>query len=379
MNLKIYLILLEALLICSCRNAQPLSDTVGHIIVEIANAEKTSFLSLMDEIEIIPLETVDASVFGRVHTLRTDSRHIFIADDQTGSVLIFDAAGKYVHSISSIGNGPHEYLRIDDMGIHPETGHIVIFDAMQRKLLEYTETGQCAAQNKLPFDGVFLKFSRLNNSRLVFDRTMPHTDKALQYSVFIFNEDFRCIAKLFPYDTPLSFSVSPRQPFQIMHSQLFYLPMFSQTVYRIGEDAECMPVYTYDFGKHNMDRAYFASYRFEDPIKLTNDLKNGQSIYFFNVSMSDSQLFADFKYGELSCFHIYDLEHKSQKLFCDAYLDDCGSTLVPLTSSGDKFVSLVTSEQLNDIIRMDSRFDSYKPDEYDNPALIKYKFKTLPE
>jgi hypothetical protein len=193
--------------------------------------------------------------------------------------------------------------------------------------------------------------------------------------LFIFSENLEPIAKLFPYSQPVSFSVNPRQSIQHANDQLFYLPLYEQTLYKIDTHT-ATPFYACSFGKNDMLKKFYLDYQSTNPMDIFEDLKKGHSIYFFNINVSDSQLCSDFIYKDVPYFHIYNRDNKGQKIFYDESMANCHSTIIPLTSVRDKFVSLINPDQIEFLYKYNKLNNTIKLlDEQDNPAIIKYKFK----
>jgi hypothetical protein len=376
MNIKIiYCIAFVAALTYSCRNTGRESIDAKRIIVDLQQAEELSYISSLEQIELIPLEINDSCSIGTSHLLRMDDEKIVIVNDQSREICIFSLSGKFTGLISKAGQGPQEYIRIDDIQLHPETKNIEILDGMQNKILEYTKHGKFISEKKIPLKIFFNKFAHTKDNQFVFDRGIPFDADSSQYSVYMLWKDLTLKSKLFPYKKASHFYISPRQTIQNIQNQLYYLPVYSQTLYRM-EDAETVAEYSYSFEKHDMDMDFLWDYSIHDPFKLIEKLKDCNFIYFFNLTVSEKQILADFLYRDTPYFHVYDLETKSKKLFTDKNMKDCESTIIPLTSWDGKFVSVLHPEQLQLLRKFHQINDIPLLSDDDNLLIIKYKFKT---
>jgi hypothetical protein len=376
MNTKIICcITFVAVLIYACRNVgQKENVDTENIIVDLQQADKSPYISNLEQIELIPLETNDSCIIGTSHLLRIDDEKIVIVSDQSREICIFTLSGKFICTISKAGQGPQEYLRIDDIQLHPETKNIEVLDGMQNKILEYTKHGEFVSEKKIPLKVFFNKFFCTKNNQFVLDRGIPFDADSSQYSVYVLLEDLTPKAKLFPYKKASHFYISPRQTIQNVEDQLYYLPVYSQTLYKM-ENFEITAEYVYSFGKHDMDMDFLWDYPIHDPFKLIEKLKDCNFIYFFNLTVSGKQILADFLYRNTPYFHVYDLETKSRKLFIDENMKDCGSAIIPLTSKDGKFVSVLYPEQLHLLRKFHQVNDIPSLNDDDNMLIIKYKFK----
>lgn len=88
-----------------------------------------------DSALMIPLETHENCLIGEVTKLIYRDNLIYIADNLSKSVFVFDTTGKLMTKINSPGNGPGEYVNITSLAVHDHD--IVIFDHMMSRLFFY--------------------------------------------------------------------------------------------------------------------------------------------------------------------------------------------------------------------------------------------------
>lgn len=103
------------------------------------------------EIDIIPLETTDECLFRKIFNLYVSEKNIFLNSGK--SVFQFDRSGKYIRSISRIGQGPSEINYCQGIGI----------DELNR--LIYLASG-FSADNQIKvftFDNVYVKTIQVAN------------------------------------------------------------------------------------------------------------------------------------------------------------------------------------------------------------------------
>jgi hypothetical protein len=98
-------------------------------------------------IELIPLETTDASILNDIKHLEVIGDHLIIQNEShselgfpTERLLVFDRQGHFVCQLGERGKGPQEYLKIDDFWIDPANQTVWVYD--QQKLLQYNLQGE---------------------------------------------------------------------------------------------------------------------------------------------------------------------------------------------------------------------------------------------
>lgn len=91
------------------------SDT---IVVNVDNPATTSFIDLVDSVKYISLETNADCPIGRIDKILFADSVIVVEDMSTANaVYLFDLDGKFVSRVSGPGNGPHEYLSLEQSNV----------------------------------------------------------------------------------------------------------------------------------------------------------------------------------------------------------------------------------------------------------------------
>ena len=73
---------------------------------------------------IIPLETNNNCLIGKIDKLEIKGERIYISDNLAKSIFIFDMTGKFIHKIDAFGKGPDEYLTISSMTVWGSYTHV---------------------------------------------------------------------------------------------------------------------------------------------------------------------------------------------------------------------------------------------------------------
>ena len=112
---------------------------VPHIHIDVNTAEKHMDMSeYLDTsfFKAIPLETTAECLVGKdIMNVWYRNGRIYVWEEQTESVFMFDENGKFIDKIADQGEGPREYLNIKNVSISDSL--ISIFDSQGAKILYY--------------------------------------------------------------------------------------------------------------------------------------------------------------------------------------------------------------------------------------------------
>ena len=138
---------------CNQRTTQNTAN-VEKIQIDVHKINKGYDLTaILDTIYyIIPLETNDDCLIGKIDKLEVKNERIFVTDFMSKSVYEFDMNGKYLSKVSAFGQGPGEYASIMASTVTDST--IIIIDDMSRKQIEYSINGKLISE-KIMLDKVW--------------------------------------------------------------------------------------------------------------------------------------------------------------------------------------------------------------------------------
>ena len=120
-----------------------------------------------DSILMIPLEVRDDCIIGEVTKLLYQNNLIYIADNISKSIFVFDLSGKLVTKVHSLGNGPGEYTNITSFTVH--NTDIIIFDHTINRLFFYNVSGEFVRDKDVSAIWGSDMFELDNKLYLVFD------------------------------------------------------------------------------------------------------------------------------------------------------------------------------------------------------------------
>ena len=232
----------------SCREGRQKAATNAEIVakVDVSESNKCFDVGQMADLEkVIPLETVGDALVGEIDKLEMDDSHIVILDKRMRAVWLFGTDGKYIRRIGRLGNGPKEYVSLDDMCFDKENGTVWIWDRVKQVMLEYDLTGELLKEVATGFssnvfartkDGFWLYYSYLKN---------PDNN-----SLILVNEEMNHLVKgFFPTKEPFPVSLSSGFTFW-GEEAYFYFPL-SNVLYSL-DGTEARPYIEFDFGERTL-------------------------------------------------------------------------------------------------------------------------------
>jgi len=112
------------------------------------NSERKKFASLIDSIELIPLEETNQSLLTSVsRVIKYDDQYLVInkGDEE---IVFFDSEGKYLKTFNRLGEGPREYQSINSFWVQDDL--LSIYERKRTTIFNYTLDGNFVDSRKLP-------------------------------------------------------------------------------------------------------------------------------------------------------------------------------------------------------------------------------------
>ena len=124
--------LLALLCFSSCQSNEPSGTPVQNVVLDLDLDQKLFLSEIADSIEIIPLEQTDESDIRLVWRLVTyKNRYYFyngIGTEET-NLLVFDSQGNFIYRLDKRGQGPGEYLQLNDIAIDRKKEELLLLTA----------------------------------------------------------------------------------------------------------------------------------------------------------------------------------------------------------------------------------------------------------
>lgn len=248
-------LLIVAIGLTGC-NIGGVSSNADVSTVEIVRSDDNvtaQFDSLFQYKNHIILETTEESLLGPINKVVFDKDTIFILNGNS-KISVFDKTGKYVRTLSKIGHGPGEYLRLYDFDVFEN----IVYCLDGPNIHKYDTSGNYIETNKLEnsSEGICLLKSgiALNNA---FGSANDNTKENYSYTFIHRNGEVHNALRYNPALTGRSFTISNQVGKFSKYNEdvLVYFP-FNDTVFKVDSvSGDIKPFMNVKIGDRNIDES----------------------------------------------------------------------------------------------------------------------------
>lgn len=374
--MRIYFLMLF-LFVIGCKNHM---QNINETTIIIGDADwKTSYKlsDVVEDVQIIPLETQDTCLVGECNKITVTDEYIYILDSKSNRLYCFDRKGKFVRNIGEIGRAPNEYLSLRDFCIL-KNGNIALLDNYPNKLIIYNNLGEVKTVQRLPFCSDALEY--LNDSIFVFNGSCTE-DRVLLWN---FNQK-KQINSFVKYDE--RFCSRLLKTFTRVGDDLFWRREYHQELFHVKEQSLTVGR-KIDFGEHN----------------FTGEVVKGfMGLYFLPPDVADLSYYTenhDYIVFRFSCnavseetFVVFHSKRTKRNIILnqDYFIDDITYYFPPRieTDTPDgRFVAVLETSWWLDHLNKIEKCDKNNPENFqilkeklnginfsDNPVVLIYKLK----
>ncbi|MDR1896877.1 MAG: 6-bladed beta-propeller [Prevotellaceae bacterium] len=203
------------------------------------------------DIKYIRLETNDESLIKKIHKVVLFDKYCLVLDRDQEQIFIFDTLGNYSHKINRKGQGPGEYICINDFVVLDDST-ICITDVCSGKFMRYSFSGTLLNETRAnhrpnriaALNGKYPVLMSIYGKRVLNDH----------YVLSVCDKSFKPVSKLInrKYDnlTAEDEKQLPLHDGTFLESNLDTLTVWEttyDTIYRIIDSATCIPRYYLDY------------------------------------------------------------------------------------------------------------------------------------
>ena len=293
MKYSTYILILLSILVASCGKENKDNNSVDNvetISFQKHYQEKIPFSFFVDTIELIPLETTDDNLIGEVNRIICKNNRYYIRSTnghQNGKIFVFDQQGNYLWKLDRRGEGPEEYINLEDFAIQNEK----IYAASFHNIQVYDSVGNHL--KKIDIDNLASKeiWAVSPNKLLALNfAAIRHGNNLLT----LINENG--IEKQF-FDVGKCRATRSSQSINsnsiCFHSSVYYVNnIYENEIFAITANHwdEIKPVYRIDYGNKNIDKIKITE---DDDYMSWSRKKDAASNYMLIISfgVTDSAVF----------------------------------------------------------------------------------------
>jgi hypothetical protein len=302
-------------------------------------------------------------------------------------MFCFDSDGKYLFKIHSHGQGPNEYLWLDDFNFDPFNNQLILLDPFGAILL-YDLEGKFISKTRLPSEiSAYNQVFVLNKDTLVFSSLAEY--QVVYYS----RKENRLVKKMYEKDEALH-----KTTFMSVFGRIYsyndsiYLPLpWSNEIINLSDRVNSVS-YRWDLGKEtfsekdiNRLRKYVLNsdktdFDWDDLVGPDKLLK----YYMFIVRETERYITAGIRYENDYLSIFYDKSKgktfmfkktKENTQFIMAITNVSGEKMILIPLLDNNFLPVYNENTLSS----EDRKKLQERREDDNPYFIVYKFKSLPK
>ncbi len=253
MKYLVWIIFLVTIASCQTHNTEKLDTTIVPIRLDWDNVVDELDYSFMveDSVLAIPLETRDDCLIGEVTKLAYQNNLIYIMDNMSKTIFVFDIKGKLVMKLRAVGNGPGEYINITAFTVVGTD--IVIYDHHVSRLFFYNEKGEHIRTEDasdiwgmdmfLLQDKLYLVNNGSNSGKGFYHLFTVNPNKPDEHEAFLpFEDQGNKGWGIGNYAAPLK-----------DEALIYYFPF--DTLYTV-KDGKAYPSYCVDFGNKRLPQKY---------------------------------------------------------------------------------------------------------------------------
>lgn len=307
------LITIFIFLTASCEKKR---DAISVKAISVADAiGNYNILNLSDfakEIEYIPLETNNTVLVSTVILqIISENDKILILDVTSANknnCYLFDNKGNFFCKIGQHGQGPDDYLQIDNVSVHDN----FIFLMARHKILIYDFNGHLVENINLQSNEIPLEYRESAMRRIIplkKDHFVANVITRIGYypTAFLFETYQSKIVKINEY--PSSVILDKMRPgyggdelgtiYRYNDVVRIYKPT-NDTVFTIGKNKEMKDVFFFELGKYKPTLAYFEfKVGGSDVMQMATQHKNLRKTFIFPRTIHESRnhLFISFDFG----------------------------------------------------------------------------------
>ncbi|MDR2557169.1 MAG: 6-bladed beta-propeller [Bacteroidales bacterium] len=343
------------------------------ISIRIDNISELNMNDIATLDAIIPLETSDEVLIGKIERVFLTDSLIIVWDSKVNEIIVYDYQGHYKQKIGHKGIGPGEYGHISDVYLDESKRIISFSDIVNRRIYNYDFQGTLISSHNVKYH--LYSFIPYNGGYWGIN-TGQNPDN---YDLIYINENSDITRGYFPISTAKAHLILTNNFSLINDGFLFHRP-YSDIIYKIkGEEVK--PYIHIDFGKSGI------AYKNIKPEQLFNVVENTDYIgKLQHVYLDGDNLF--FSFGEYSgnniinSYHCYtSLNHINPVIYTYKIKHNKRIIVDPLPEILNASRSTLIF-QLNPNILPEVVLDRFKNTEYEqvitaesNPVLILYKLK----
>ena len=313
-------------------NSDEASDGLEIIKVDLSEAREGKLSEFFEsEIEYIWLQddSEDAQL-GGLNKIFFHEDKIFTLDKfGCKCIHIFNRSGKFLHKLRSYGEGPEKYLDLDNAII--VKNEVLLLGVYPPKLMWFSMDGKFLREEKLEKQNGSGVFSEEEKRYYFYNKVRGVSNG--QYFVESVNEFFQDTLRSFLYQEDGYYGNYSSQRSFIKENKIYFGRPFNDTI-MVTKDGIFFPKFVFDFGdyKQSIEQLKKNSENLSSVDEL-DFINHRAKLYFvpYGWYVTESQLYADFKYEESFYMIFFDRNAKKTHILNGRLKNDIDESINPFS------------------------------------------------
>jgi len=228
--------------------------------------------------KIIPLETNEKSIIGKIQNISINDNKIILLDKQRIRIHVFEITGNHLYTINKIGLGPGELMEPFDFYIDQMDTSIMIYDRLNG-LIKYNLSGEFIQQSKTIFHNPDFNVIRIQNIKenyFLFRKSVPGGGSPnFTHGYKLYLGDYQKLQDSFLSYTDANFTntnLSYTNVFSKFENGFNYWEVFRDTLYYI------------DFVNRSLKRKYYFDFQERSMSDIASKMPLEQLLTYLNSS-----------------------------------------------------------------------------------------------
>lgn len=204
--------------------------------------------NLIKSIQIIPLETNDASLIHQIRKIKKVDQNWYVLDYNDSPIKRFSQDGHFITQIGKKGQGPGEFVQISDFVVTKDTVNIFAWSGNKKWIRMSNDNTLLYETNMLfPFD----ECHKTNDNDYLLHVGNGIVSNEKSHYLYQINDKYQVKNKDFPKKAPYDIMYTSYQKYFATggNDDILYLREYNDTIYSINQADEVKPKYQLDFGK----------------------------------------------------------------------------------------------------------------------------------
>jgi len=263
---KILTVLVISVFFVSCKES--IKEQYASQIIKLnpAKTELIRFSQLFSSVEVFTFNNDNDVVYARPTKIIVKNNLFYMLASKM--ILVWNVNGELLLSISRIGNGPGEYIGINDFLVE-DNGYIIVNDNGGKKMIRYNEQGEYVntINHKLNSNN----FTKIKNEFYINSGDLGGAQT--EYKINVWDETKSIITNRYIKKGKESwyFGVLEYTNFSFFDDTLSYSQAFSNIIYQLTDKA-AIPRLVIDFGNNNLPKGY--AEEFNDMISFMESFRS---------------------------------------------------------------------------------------------------------